>query len=394
MAVPRPVGHHRAMAIPVRLDDATTTVAVRFPYHRAVVDHVRSIRGRRWDPSGRCWRIPRTEEALNAMLRAPGVAFDVDPDLMHLVRAPFDPIDDADRPGSTAPHDPSAARNDPDRDTRRAAELLRRVSEELRLQGYSPSTRKNYVGHLRRFLRAHPEALDELTTEQVKRYLLQLQADGLSVSYQRQVISAVGFLADVLGVPGVAATIERPKPERQLPTVLSRDEVRRILDAVEFPKHKLALTLAYSAGLRVSEVVGLRVGDIDFERRMIRVRQGKGRKDRYTLLAETAVRLMEQTGVPGDPKAWLIPGGRPGRHLTTRSVQKVFEKALARSGVVKEASVHTLRHSFATHLLENGISLRHIQLLLGHKSPKTTERYTHVSQGQLRRIANPLDASP
>ncbi|MGK7311534.1 MAG: tyrosine-type recombinase/integrase [Candidatus Longimicrobiales bacterium M2_2A_002] len=207
-------------------------------------------------------------------------------------------------------------------------------------------------------------------------------------------ISAVGHLARVLGVPGIVATIERPKPDRQLPTVLSRGEVRRILDAVEFPKHRLALTLAYSAGLRVSEVVALRVGDIDLERRMIRVRQAKGRKDRYTLLAETAVHLMEQTGIPGDPKAWLFPGGRPGRPLTTRSVQKVFEKALTRSGVAKEASVHTLRHSFATHLLENGISLRHIQLLLGHKSPKTTERYTHVSQGELRRIANPLDATP
>ena len=388
------------MAIPVAIQDAQSAIEVRFPYHRAVVDHIRSIHGRRWDPITRSWRLPRTEEALNTALRAPGAAFDVDPELMHLVRAPYDPVDDADRagpsvaPGGDVPHDPFAARTDAGRDTRRAAELLRRVSEALRLQGYSPRTRKNYVGHLRRFLRAHPEAMDGLTTDQLKRYLLQLQADGLSVSYQRQVISAVGKLAEVVGVPGVTVTIERPKPERQLPTVLSRDEVRRILDATRFPKHKLALTLAYSAGLRVSEVVALRVGDIDLERRMIRVRQGKGRKDRYTLLAETVVRLMEEYGTPGDPKAWLIPGGRPGRHLTTRSVQKVFEQALARSGVPKQASVHTLRHSFATHLLENGISLRHIQILLGHKSPKTTERYTHVSQGELRRIASPLDTAP
>lgn len=380
------------MATPVRLDDLDDAIAVRMPYHRPVVDHIRAIPGRRWHPGDRAWLIPRTEEALNQMLRAPGAAFDVDPNLMHLVRAPYDPIDD-DGP-YPAGLDRSGARTDPARDTRRAAELLRRVSEELRVQGYSPRTRKNYVGHIRRFLRAHPEAMDGLTTESVKRYILQLQDDGLSVSYQRQVISAVGKLAGVMGVPAIAATIQRPRPDRRLPTVLSRDEVRRILDAVDFPKHKLALTLAYSSGLRVSEVVSLRVGDVDTERRMLRVRQGKGRKDRYTLLAETAIAMMDDMGLPSDPRAWLFPGGRPGRHLTARSVQKVFERALARSGVSKPASVHTLRHSFATHLIENGISLRHIQLLLGHSSPKTTERYTHVSQAELRRIASPLDAAP
>ena len=268
------------------------------------------------------------------------------------------------------------------------------MSEHLRLRGYSPRTRKNYVGHLRRFLRAHPEALDALEPAAVERYVLQLQGDGLSASYQRQAISAIAILAEVVGVPAITATIQRPKPERQLPTILSRDEVRRIIDATRFPKHKLALTLAYSAGLRVGEVVRLRVGDIDMERRMIRVRQGKGRKDRYTLLADGAAQLLVEQGVPTDPDLWVFPGGRPGRHLTPRTVQRVFEQALARSGVPKQASVHTLHHSFATHLLENGISLRHIQILLGHKSPKTTERYTHVSQGELRRIASPLDTAP
>lgn len=383
MVPPRPTSHGAAMAIPIEIRDATTAIEVRFPFDPAVVAHLRSVPGRTWDRDSLSWRVPRTEEALNAVLRAPGAAFSIDPDLMHLVTTPYHAVSD---PGARhqAPHDD---------DTRRAADLLRRVSEELRLQGYSPRTRKNYVGHLRRFFRAQPGALDELRTGQVRRYLLQIQAEGLSASYQRQVISAAKYLADLLGVPNVTATIERPRRERHLPAVLSRQEVRRILDATEFPKHKLALTLAYSAGLRVGEVVRLRVGDLDIDRRLIRVRSAKGRKDRYTLLSEYALDLALLYGLSSDPREWLLPGGRPGRHLTVRSVQKVFSKALVRAGVVKEASVHTLRHSFATHLLESGISLRHIQMLLGHTSPKTTEIYTHVSQGDLRRIPNPLDAA-
>lgn len=360
------------MATHVEVQDTRGSIEVRFLYDRAVVAHVRAIEGRRWDAGRRVWVLPRTEEALNALLRTPGAAFDLDPDLMHLVRAPFDAATGTDR----------------------TAAVLQHVSEELRLQGYSPRTRKTYVGHVRRFLQAFPRAATELRPEQVRRHLLRLQADDASSSYQRQAISAIKFLARVTGREHVVETVQRPRRERKLPGVLSRAEVRRILDATEFPKHRLALMLVYSAGLRVSEVVNLKVGDIDRERGLIRVRGAKGKKDRYTLLSDTAADMLLRTGLSTDPDAWILPGGRPGRHLTTRSVQKVFERALARADVAKDASVHTLRHSFATHLLESGTSLRHIQTLLGHSSPKTTEIYTHVSQGDLRRITNPLDAAP
>lgn len=393
MAMPHPGSHHGAMPIPVQLDDATTAIRVRFPYKRAIVDHIRGIRGRRWSPADRTWLIPRTEEALNAALRAPGAAFDVDPDLMHLVRAPFDPIDDADRPPPAA-LDRSGARVDPGRDTRKAANILQRVSEELRLQGYSPRTRKNYVGHLRRFLRAHPEALDRLTTEQVRSFLLRLQADGASVSYLHQAISALRFTARVLEQPIVTDRIPRPKRERKLPRVLSRADARKVVLAPANPMHRLALILVYSGGLRVGEVVRLKAGDIDPDRRTIRVRGGKGRKDRYTLLSDTATDALAPVLERRIADDWIFPGARPGRHLTTRTVQRVFKRALATAGIERDASVHTLRHSFATHLLESGVSVRHIQELLGHNSPKTTEIYTHVSQGDLRRIVNPLDATP
>lgn len=309
---------------------------------------------------------------MDAVLRAPDASFHIEPGLMHLVRSPYDAAT-----GAGPEH--------------RTTTLLRRISEELRLRGYSPRTRKNYLGHIRRFLRAQPGALDDLRTEHARQYLLGLQAAGASVSYQHQAISAIRFLASTLGREVATEPLHRPKRERRLPNVLSRDEVKRIIRAPRNPSHRLALMLAYSAGLRVSEVVRLRTGDIQPERGMIRVRGGKGRKDRYTLLARATAEALQPVLSTAGPNDWIFPGANPGHHLTTRSLQKVFKRALERSGVKKPATVHTLRHSFATHLLESGVSLRHIQALLGHSSPKTTQIYTHVSQGELGRIQNPLD---
>ncbi|MFO7893831.1 MAG: tyrosine-type recombinase/integrase [Longimicrobiales bacterium] len=386
------------MDISIVLRDAATKVEVRSPYDRTVVDHIRAIPGRRWDPTRRVWTVPRTEDAIDAVLRAPGASFHVDPDLMHLVRTPF-------QPARTDPHVPTgpvrtgeaadtAAVDGNLADTHRAADILLQVSEELRLQGYSPRTRKNYVGHVRRFLRAHPEALDGLTTEQVRTHLLQLKADDVSVSYLHQAISALRFTARVLDQPIVTERVPRPKRERQLPKVLSRADARKVVLAPANPMHRLALILTYSGGLRVGEVVRLRAGDIDTDRETIRVRGGKGRKDRYTLLSDTAAEALAPVLERRKAHDWIFPGARPGRHLTTRTVQRVFKRAMQTAGVERDASVHTLRHSFATHLLESGVSVRHIQELLGHNSPKTTEIYTHVSQGDLRRIVNPLDATP
>lgn len=358
------------MPTPVHLRDRGNAIEICCPFDPAVVEHIRAIPGRRWDPARLAWRLPRTEEALNAVLETPDAEFDVDDGLVHLVRAPYAPAT-ADEAAATA--------------------ILRRASEELRLQGYSPRTRSNYIGHLSRFLRAYPAAITDLSTDHARHYLLRLQARNLSVSYRHQVISALKFLARLLDRPIVVESIKRPKRVRQLPTVLSRGEARRIINAPRYYPHRVALILIYSAGLRVGEVVRLRAGDIDFERGLIHVRGGKGRKDRYTLLADTAAHALAPLLQRARANDWIFPGARHGRHLTTRSIQKVFERALHDSGVRKHATVHTLRHSFATHLLESGVNLRHIQELLGHTSPKTTEIYTHVTRGDLRRITNPLD---
>ncbi|MFQ5891053.1 MAG: tyrosine-type recombinase/integrase [Gemmatimonadota bacterium] len=174
--------------------------------------------------------------------------------------------------------------------------------------------------------------------------------------------------------------------------MLSRREVVSLFQAVENPKHRAVLMLTYSAGLRVGEVVRLKVADIDPDRGLIHVRQSKGRKDRYVMLSEVALVALRAYAVTCRLTDWLFPGGRPGRHLHERSVQRVVREAARKAGIQKHVTTHTLRHTFATHLLEQGTDLRYIQELLGHASSKTTEIYTQVTRRSLSAIRSPLDA--
>jgi len=173
--------------------------------------------------------------------------------------------------------------------------------------------------------------------------------------------------------------------------VLSKDEVTRLLDSVRNRKHRAILMLVYSAGLRVSEVVRLKLEDIDVRRRLIHIKGSKGRKDRYTLLSSVALEVLRDYYRFYRPRKWLFPGKRKDRHISARAVQKVVTATGKRAGIRKKLTTHTLRHSFATHLLENGTDLRYIQELLGHKSSKTTQIYTHVTRKDLVRIVSPLD---
>jgi len=167
--------------------------------------------------------------------------------------------------------------------------------------------------------------------------------------------------------------------------------VLRIFEAISNLKHRALLMMVYSAGLRVGEVVRLQVEDVDSERRLLHVGQGKGRKDRYVMLSEVALETLRDYWRAYRPRKWLFPGQREGRHLHERTVEKILKQACRKAGIRKDVSVHTLRHSFATHLLEAGIDLRYIQEMLGHKSSKTTEIYTHVSKRNIATIHSPLD---
>lgn len=230
--------------------------------------------------------------------------------------------------------------------------------------------------------------------DDVRKYLLLLlDKQGRSSGYANQALSAIKFLYnEVLGKERITFNISRPKNGRKLPDVLSEEEIAEILNALKNYKHRAILNLVYSAGLRVGEVVSLRVEDIDSERMLVRVKQGKAKKDRYTLLSEAALKeLRRYSKKYRIEEGWLFPGGKKGSHLTERSVQRVFKRACRKAGIKKEVGIHSLRHSFATHLLERGTDLRYIQKLLGHKNLKTTERYTHVSKKNLENIQSPLD---
>jgi site-specific recombinase XerD len=185
-------------------------------------------------------------------------------------------------------------------------------------------------------------------------------------------------------------TLQRPDKEQALPTVLSTAEITNILKAAENLKHKAILTVIYSAGLRIGEVVKLKIKDIDSERKQIRIEQGKGKKDRYTLLSAKTLELLRAYFTAYRPKEYLFEG-QDGGQYSTRSIQAFFQEICRKAGIKKKVSVHTLRHSFATHLLENGTDLRYIQALLGHESTKTTEIYTHVTTKGFDQIKSPLD---
>ncbi len=268
---------------------------------------------------------------------------------------------------------------------------VERMNRYMVRKGYSPATIKSYTNHLKRFL-AYTEG--DMAPDAIDRFIHgSLQKQTVSHTYVNQAINAIKLSCQLEGriSPEYSASTIRPKREKNLPKVLSASEVKAILDSTINLKHKTALMLAYSGGMRVSEVASLKVTDIDPERMVILVKQGKGRKDRIVPLSPTMKDQLRTYYVGFKPNYWLFPSRNPKEHIHPRSLQKVFHKSKTKAKIHKKATFHSLRHSFATHLLESGVDLRYIQELLGHASSKTTEIYTHVSTQSLQRIVNPLE---
>ncbi len=272
------------------------------------------------------------------------------------------------------------------------ADRLLKTEEELRVLRYSWRTVKGYLAHLRAFFYARRDMdPSEVTTEVVKHYILERGSGGqFSSSSQHQLLNALKFWMEQ--VEGREKTfIElRPRRERKLPQVLSVEEVKRLLAVVENLKHRCILMTIYGGGLRLMEVCKLRLTDVQRDRKQLFIHAGKGRKDRYTTLPNVLLRELDRYLTQYQPDYWLYEGQHGGAY-SGRSVQKILKRAVRDSGVNPHATVHTLRHSYATHLLERGVSLRHIQELLGHGSSRTTEIYTHISGTEARRIVSPLD---
>jgi len=274
--------------------------------------------------------------------------------------------------------------------------LREKMLAELQLRGITPKTQTAYlreIAKLENYFNKSPEELGEL---EVKEYLVHMLEDrGLSSGTYKYYAAGIKFLyRTTLNRGEVVEKIKYPKAKIKLPVVLDLSEVRTMLSVMENLKHRAVLTITYSAGLRVSETAHLKVTDIDSKRMMVRVRQGKGGKDRYTILSKTTLECLREYWRAYRPKDWLFEGQKEGSHICYTSIRNIFVEAKERAGITKPVGPHSLRHAFATHLIEAGTSLHHVQLLLGHKSPKTTTVYLHVSKMNLAQVCSPLDSIP
>lgn len=271
--------------------------------------------------------------------------------------------------------------------------LRDRMVRDMELRGLSPATQESYVRHVARLARYYGRPPDELDGEQVQDYLHHLIAErGLAWSTVNVACAALRFFyTATLGRADFAAVIPPRRTPQRLPEILSKAELERLFLAVANPKHRALLMTTYAAGLRASEVVSLRVADIDSQRMMIRVVGGKGNKDRYTVLSHRLVEELRRYWRCERPHPWLFPAQGTHRPLSARAAYKVFTQAKDAAGIHKTGGLHLLRHAFATHLLEAGVPLRTIQVLMGHRSIRTTVRYLRVTAKTVAATESPLD---
>jgi len=270
--------------------------------------------------------------------------------------------------------------------------LRRRMIEDMTVRNLSPATQRSYLHAVAKFSRHFHRSPERLGLEDVRAFQVHLISNGISWPALNQTVCALRFFYGVtLGQAEIPERIAYARTPRKLPVVLSTEEVVRFLEAVASLKTRTALTTAYAAGLRASEAVGLKIGDIDSERGVIQIRHGKGGKDRTVMLSAQLLRILRVYWRLARPKEWLFPGRNATAPIDVQVLHSACRSARAAAGIDKHVTVHTLRHSFATHLLENGTDIRIIQVLLGHNNLSSTARYTKVSNGLIRRTESPLD---
>jgi integrase/recombinase XerD len=347
------------------------TLRLYFAYNQSVLFQVKQLPLCRWNSSESCWTLPFKETALQQIRSiAEGAALEFVYRTVSQTKG--------------TPRLPKHA------DSRRCPHEYVAKLKELR---YSSNTLAVYTDMFEEFMNYYPDKiLDEISEEEIVAFLRYLVNERqVSTSYQNQSINAIKFYYErILGGQRKIYLIERPRKEKYLPEVLSEEEIAAILKTITNLKHRAIIMTIYSGGLRISELINLKVKDIDSQRMQIRVEQAKGKKDRYTLLGKKTLLILRQYFAAYKPKEWLFEGDGGGQYADS-SIYKIFKTALSNAKITKKVSIHSLRHSFATHLLENGTDLRYIQNLLGHSSSKTTEIYTHITTKGFDQIKNPLD---
>lgn len=270
--------------------------------------------------------------------------------------------------------------------------LRQRMIEDMTVRKFVEKTKNDYIRNVRIFTAFLKRSPDTATPEDLRRFQLHQSETGVRPPAMNSSVAALRFFFTVtLDRPDLGRHLTFVHEPRKVPVVMSPEEVARFLEAAPGPKYKAALSAAYAAGLRVSEVVALKVSDIDSQRMLLRIEQGKGRRDRHAMLSPQLLDLLRDWYRIARPKVWLFPGQNPVNHLTTRQFSRVVYAAAAAAEIKKRVSPHTLRHSFATHLLEQNIDIRIIQVLLGHAKLDTTALYTRVATNTIRAVMSPLD---
>ncbi|MEO8236395.1 MAG: site-specific integrase [Flavobacterium sp.] len=329
-------------------------IAVYFEKNTDLISRIKKIENARWSQQKLAWHIPDTEE--------------------NRIRFKIIPI------AYSFPSEEGIAQ-------------IEKFKQWMRSKRYSESTIGSYSEALKSFLVFYREKpIAEINKEDViiynNDYLLK---NKLSASYQNQIVNAIKLFFTIIQDSKIdIKEIHRPKNAKTLPNVLSKEETLKLIDFTTNLKHKTLLALIYSSGLRISEALNMKLIDIDSQRMLIHVKNAKGKKDRYTLLSTKVLALLREYYTIYKPKTFIFEGQNSPQY-SSRSAQQVLQQSALKAGIEKHISLHTLRHSFATHLLENGTDLRYIQDLLGHSSPKTTMIYTHVSSVSLKKIINPFD---
>jgi integrase/recombinase XerD len=337
-------------------------IVVRFEYRAEWNALIRTIQGARWSPTLHAWHIPDTEENRNCCRLAPD-------EKLYL-------------PEDSAGFSAEAMMN------------MREFVRWMRSKRYSENTVKTYAESLRTFLKYFKQKpLEELCNLDVVNYNNDfIKANNYSASYQNQAVNAMKLFFQIVKQTKIdVEAIHRPRREKVLPNVLSKQEVKEILEALRNIKHKTMLSLIYSCGLRCGELLSLKPEHIDSNRKILWIKQAKGKKDRISPLSEKTIEMLRVYYKAYRPKTFLFEGQQAGTQYDVRSLQQVMKMATEKAGIKKPATLHWLRHSYATHLLEAGTDLRYIQEILGHSSPKTTQIYTHVSTRSLQQIISPFD---
>ncbi|PRY88878.1 site-specific tyrosine recombinase/integron integrase [Marinilabilia salmonicolor] len=354
-------------------------ILFRFDYNENLIKTIRKLPEIRWSATKKCWYQPKIQFNLNhtfALIKP--LAF-LDYKLMLSEK-------NQDAPNKTPTEN---------RYTHRATTPLPDgYMELLHQKRYSENTIRTYTAYIKDFSYAfRNKQLSEITKEEISSYMLGLiEKNKISGTEQNQRINAIKFYYEkVLGHEKSTYYLERPRTEKPLPKVFSKQEVISIIKQCSNLKHRCILSMIYSAGLRRSELINLKLSDILADRNQIIIRHAKGKKDRYSLLSPHLLKELRAYYKTFRPTVWLFEGQKPGTQYSASSIRKILSIAAKKAGIKRRITPHMLRHSFATHLLEQGIDLRYIQSLLGHSSSKTTEIYTHVSTSELSKIKNPLD---